>query len=280
MKLKDKVAIVTGASGGGAGGTGSSIAARLAKEGAKVVLVDINVEGGKALESTLKSDGYDVLFVKGDITKEDEVQAVINQTIKTYNKLDILVNNAYIYDDSEAKIADYTVSDWDKQFAVNVRGHFLFSKYAIPHLIKNEHSSIINISSMGSKSAEDKGVGYGASKAALNTLTKYTAVQYGRDNLRVNAILPGLILSDDMDKMLEQDAGMAAFFGVYDNNILLNRHGKGSDVASLVAFLASDEAEYITGQLLTIDGGMSAHATELAQMRELKNFAKNQDKIV
>lgn len=270
-RLKDKVAIITGAAGSGAGGIGSAISNRFASEGAKVILIDINDNEGIALEKELHNLNFEAIFINCDITKEKDIKKAIEAIIKKYQKIDILVNNAYIYDSSDNKIADYPIEDWDQQFSINVRGHFMFMKYAIPYLIKNESSSIVNISSMASKSPEDKGVGYGAAKAALNTLTRYTAVQYGRNNLRCNAILPGLVLNDDMDQQLLKDSTMKAFFSVYDKNILLNRHGKGSDIASLATFLASDESSYITGQLITIDGGMSAHATELSDMRSLKN---------
>jgi len=266
--LKGKVAIVTGGAGASAGGTGGAISMRLAKEGAKLIIVDINEENGLKTENLIKEAGFEAKFIKCDVTKEDEIKNTVTEAINTYGKLDILVNNAYVYDASK-KLTELTAEDWDFQFNINLKGHFLFTKYAVPELIKNKTSVIINISSTGSISYDDKGTAYACAKAALNTLSGYTAVQYGRKGLRCNAILPGLLLSDEMDAMISQDPGMAAMFGVYDQNILINRHGNGKDVASLVAFLASDEAEYITGAKLVIDGGMSAHASELSQMRSL-----------
>lgn len=268
-RLEGKVAIVTGAGGSGAGGTGKEIALRLASDGAKVIIVDLNEEAGLMSEQEIITSGDEAYFIKCDISNEQEVKQTINSAIEKYNKIDILINNAFIYDNSQTKIADLNIEDWDRQFEINCRGHFLFSKYAIPHLIKNDNSVIINISSCTAISPEDKGVAYGASKAALRTMSGYIATQYGKQGLRCNTVMPGLILSDDMDKMLETDSKMKDFFDVYDKNILLNRHGNGKDVANLVSFLVSDEASYITGENIIIDGGMSAHATELSNMRDL-----------
>lgn len=274
-RLDGKVAIVTGAAGIGAGGTGKEIALRLADDGAKVVIIDLNDEVGKITESEFINKGYDAYFIKCDISNINEVENAIYKTIEKYGKIDILVNNAYIYDDSQAKLADFDIEAWDRQFSINARGHFLFCKYAIPHLIKNNESVIINISSCSSISPEDKGTAYGASKSALNTMGGYIAAQYGRDGLRCNTVLPGLILSEEMEMMMEARPEMKSFFDIYDRNILLNRHGKGKDVANLVSFLVSDEASYITGASFVIDGGMSAHASELSDMRKLINIEKS-----
>lgn len=274
QKLLDKVAIVTGAAGEGAGGMGRSIARTLAENGAQLVLVDINQEAGEKAVKEFKADGLKAHFIPCDISNADMVQKTVSQTIEQFGKLDILVNNAYIYDATQVRIHELDIEHWDQQFSINIRGHFLFCKFAIPELIKNPNSVIVNISSVASIAPEDKAAAYGASKSALNTLSGYIATQYGRDGLRCNTVLPGLILSEETEKSIAQSPEMQAFFSVYDKNILLNRHGTSTDVANIVLFLASDDSAFITGQKFVVDGGMSAHATELASMRDLLAYAK------
>jgi NAD(P)-dependent dehydrogenase (short-subunit alcohol dehydrogenase family) len=268
MKLKDKVAIITGGAGADVGGTGSAITTKLANLGAKVVVVDINIENGEKLVKQLNDQGQTALFIKCDVTSEQEIITAVEQTIKTFGKLDILINNAYITEHTTS-ILEVSAELWDKQFAVNVRGHFLFSKYAIPYLIKNETSSIVNISSVSSLLGDDLHTAYACAKGALNTLTSYLAAQFGRNGLRVNAVIPGIILNDQMHQYLASSPQLPPQLAIYAQNIQLNRFGKNSDIASAVAFLVSDEAEFITNAQLVVDGGLTHHASELAQMRQL-----------
>lgn len=257
--FENRVSIVTGAAGANAGGSGRITASKLAADGAKVVLADINEEIGKKVETEMRANGQDVLFVKCDLRKEDDIKNVIKQTIEHYGQLDILINNAY-YSAPEGNLADTPTELIDDIFQINFRGHFLFCKYAIPELIKQPKSAIVNLSSISAITGELGYAAYGSAKAGVTQITRSVATQYGRYNLRCNTVIPGLILSDEMLAFLiRQDPEMEAEFKALDKHILLNRHGNGNDVANAILFFASDNAEYITGQTLVVDGGITKH---------------------
>lgn len=257
--FKDKVVIVTGAAGANAGGSGRITAYKFVEQGAKVVLVDINDQVGKAVEEDMLAKGYDAMFVHCDLSQEEDIKHVISETIRKYGKLDILVNSAY-FSIQEGNVIDISAEDLDRIFAINARGHFLFCKYAIPELIKQEHSAIVNLSSISAITGELGYAAYGAAKSAVLSLTRSVATQYGRNGLRCNTVIPGLILSDEMlNAIIQQMPEMKANFEMLDKHILLNRHGNGNDVANAILFFASDNASYITGQTLVVDGGITKH---------------------
>lgn len=269
-RFENKVAVVTGAAGAGAGGTGKAIAQGLAKEGASVVLVDINEENGKATEKEFLDAGYDVFFVKCDVTQEDQIKTVISNTIEKYKKINILVNVAFITVPSgEGLVENLDVSTWDKIFSVNIRGTFLMAKHCLPYLVKNDSSSIVNVSSTSTLGSDDINTAYASSKGAMNIFSRYVATQYGREGLRCNTVIPGLILSKENDALFYQDPASKDFFDELDRHLLINRHASGEDIANAVLFLADDEAAAcITGQALVVDGGMSIHNPTWAQWRE------------
>ena len=269
MMFKDKVVIVTGAAGANAGGSGRITSYKFAEKGAKVVLVDINDQVGAAAEADLKAKGYDVMFVHCDLSQEEDIKNVIAKTVEKYGKLDILVNSAY-YSIQEGNVADISSEDLDKIFAINARGHFLFCKYAIPELIRQSSSAIVNLSSISAITGELGYAAYGAAKSAVISLTRSVATQYGRNGLRCNTVIPGLILSDEMIKALvQQMPEMKGYFDMLDRHILLNRHGSGNDVANAILFMASDEASYITAQTLVVDGGITKHNPTWAEQMML-----------
>lgn len=257
--FKDKVVLVTGAAGANAGGSGRVAAYKFAEAGAKVVLVDLNAEIGKMVEADMLSKGYEAMFVCCDVCQEDQIKNAIEKAVERFGKLDVLVNNAY-FSAQEGLLADTPTEVIDQMITINFRGHFLFCKYAIPELIKQESSAIVNLSSISGVTGEIGYAAYGAAKAAVTSLTRSVATQYGRNGLRCNTVIPGLILSDEMIKMLvAQMPEMEKTFADLDKHILLNRHGRGEDVANAIFFLASENASYITAQTLVVDGGITKH---------------------
>ena len=249
MRLENKAALITG----GASGMGASMARIFAREGAKVVVADMLEEGGRAVADEITRANGAAIFQKLDVSSEAEWRAAIAATLAAYGKLDILVNDAGISGSREEDLFDSAA--WEKIMAVNSTGTFLGMKSAIPEMRKAGGGSIVNISSISGVTGQ-RGihVAYNASTGAVRTLTKAAAVQHGRDNIRVNSVHPGL-----MPPMLT--SGRTADPAVRAKmleGVPLRRDGRVEEVANAVLFLASDEASYITGAVLPVDGGYLA----------------------
>ncbi len=246
MRLKDKVAIVSG----GAHGMGEAEIRLFAREGAAVVIADVLSREGEAVASDINASQGRALYVHCDVTSEADWQRVISETISTYGKVDILVNNAGI---SGSSVGDVDAVDgWDKLMAVNARGVFLGTKLAAAAMIPNGRGSIVNISSiMGFVGSPDSHPAYAASKGAVRLYTKAAASKYGPHGIRVNSVHPGY-----MPPML--NATNAAGRAAKIEQTPLRRLGEPIDVAYGVLFLASDEAGFVTGTELVIDGGYIA----------------------
>ncbi|HVZ07804.1 SDR family NAD(P)-dependent oxidoreductase [Rhodopila sp.] len=246
MRLKDKVAIVSG----GAHGMGEAEARLFAKEGAAVVIADVLSPEGEAVAAEINALQGRALFARCDVTSETDWQRVITETISAYGKLDILVNNAGI---SGSSVGDVdAVEGWDKLMAINARGVFLGTKLAAAAMIPNGRGSIVNISSiMGFVGSADSHPAYAASKGAVRLYTKAAAAKYGPHGIRVNSVHPGY-----MPPMLNATnaAGRASKIA----QTPLRRLGEPIEVAYGVLFLASDEASFVTGTELVVDGGYIA----------------------
>lgn len=247
-RVQGKVAIVTGA----AGGMGKADAILLAQEGAKVVVTDIQEEKVNAVVEEIKQNGGEAIGFRHNVTSEEEWQHIVEETVKQWGKVDVLVNNAGI---SLAKsLVDTTVQDWDKVMSINLTGGFLGLKHIIPVMQKNGGGSIINISSIAGLTGSNGAGPYTASKGAVRMLTKAIAIDYGKDNIRCNSIHPGYIETPMTQGMFEDDQMM----GWFRSMTPLPRLGKPENIAAGVLFLASDESSFITGAELAIDGGVSA----------------------
>jgi NAD(P)-dependent dehydrogenase (short-subunit alcohol dehydrogenase family) len=246
MRLKDKVAIVSG----GAHGMGEAEIRLFAREGAAVVIADVLSKEGEAVAADINASQGRALYVHCDVTSEKDWQRVISETISNYGKVDILVNNAGI---SGSSVGDVDALDgWDKLMAVNARGVFLGTKLAAAAMIPNGRGSIVNISSiMGFVGSPDSHPAYAASKGAVRLYTKAAASKYGPHGIRVNSVHPGY-----MPPML--NATNAAGRAAKIEQTPLRRLGEPIDVAYGVLFLASDEASFVTGTELVIDGGYIA----------------------
>lgn len=247
-RLDNKVALITGA----AGGMGKADALLFVKEGAKVVITDIQEDKIQAVAQEIVQNGGEALGLAHNVTSEEDWQRVVKEAISKYGKIDILVNNAGI--SSPVSLLDTTLDQWDKVMDINIKSVFLGQKHVIPHMIENGGGSIVNISSIAGLTGGSGASPYTASKGAVRMLTKATAVDYAKDNIRVNSVHPGIIKTPMTENMMEDEKRKAWFNSVTP----LPRLGLAEDIAAGVLFLASDEASYITGVELPIDGGYTA----------------------
>jgi len=256
MRLRGKVALVMG----GTRGIGAGIVERLAEEGASVVFTGRGEDVGAALEKKLRDVGLEVSFMRGSIMDEADVQANVAFTIEKYGALTTLVNNAAATDVSrpggaDTHITEITNEAFDKVLHTGIHGVFWASKYSIPHMRKAGGGSIINISAASSIRAIDGRPAYQASKGAINSLTRQIAVDYGRDLIRANAIIVGFTFTGD--PIMEKLVANPEFINKLRPFIPTPRLGKPRDIANGVVYLASDDAEYVTGVMLPIDGGLT-----------------------
>ena len=244
MRFKDKVILITGASRG----IGKATALSFAKEGAKVIVNYNNAEKeANDVVKEISKIGSEAIAIKCDVSKEEEVKKMISDGIKKFSKIDILVNNAGIVFD--VPLFEKTLEQWNKTLGVNLIGVFLCSKYAAPHIKKQKSGAIINISSTnGLDTLSTESADYDASKAGVISLTKNLATELA-PNIRVNCIAPGWI-NTDINKGLPKD-----YVAEETEHILLKRFGKPEEIAKAVLFLASDDASFITGTTLVVDGG-------------------------
>ena len=248
MRLDGKVALISG----GARGMGAEEARIFAREGAKVVIGDISEDDGKAVEAQIAEAGGQALFVRLDVTQEADWANVVDLAVSSFGKLDILVNNAGI--SSRAFTDDTGIEAWDKIMEVNSKGVFLGSRAAVPKMLEAGGGSIVNISSiMGLVGSAGGHPAYNASKGAVRIFSKAMAVRHGKDNIRVNSVHPGFMPPMASGIAYDQEQRRGSL-----EQTPLGREGRIEEVANAVLFLASDEASYITGAELAVDGGFTA----------------------
>ena len=246
--LQDRVAIVTG----GTGGIGTAICERFAEEGAIVYATDLADRGSLP-------DG--VTFVKQDVTSEQDAVDLMAHIDQTHGKLDILVNAAGI--EFEKTIEDTSLDEWNRIFAINVTGTFLTSKYAIPLMRKAGAGSIINFGSYDGFIADPELAAYCASKGAVHALTKAMACDYGPEGIRVNAVCPGYVDTPMLQSFFGESGNIDTLQKAVRDVHPLRTYGQPEDIANLVNWLAGDEARYASGQLWIIDGGLSAQVQQM-----------------
>ncbi|HEY3908279.1 MAG TPA: glucose 1-dehydrogenase [Stellaceae bacterium] len=249
MRLEGKVALITGA----ASGMGASMARLFAGEGGKIVIADLLEEEGKRVAADIVAANGAAVFHRLDVSSEAEWKAVIDATLGEYGRLDILVNDAGLSGSAVEDLLD--TAAWDRLMAVNARGVFLGIKFAIPIMKAQGGGSIVNVSSIsGITGQHGVHVAYNASKGAVRTLTKAAAVQHGADNIRVNSVHPGLMPPMRSSGRTADPEVRARML----RQVPMGRAGRVEEVANAVLFLASDEASYITGAELYVDGGYLA----------------------
>jgi len=251
-KLQNKVAIVTGA----AMGIGRGIASVLGREGARLVLADVNVPEGQKTCNDLQKQGYEALFVECDVAKEGPVKALVAAAVERYGAIHILANNAGI--GFYKTVLETTSEEWDFCLGINLKGAFLCSKYAIPHMQAAGGGSIVNIASVHSYQNSSREAAYAASKGGLLALTRQMAIDFGKDKIRVNAICPGWIYTPNVQRIFDRYPDPAKFRQEVEQRQILGRIGTPEDVGEAAAFLASDESSYMTGSSIMVDNGMTA----------------------
>lgn len=246
--LESKVAIVTGASSG----IGEAIAITFAAAGAKVVVSDINEEGGKSVVDKIIGNGGEAFFIKADTSKPEENEKLVTETVKHFGGLDIAVNNAGVGGPA-ALTGDYPIEDWDKVIAVNLSGVFYGLRYQIPALIANGGGNIINMASVLGQVGTKFSPAYVAAKHGVVGLTKAAALEYADQKIRINSVGPGYIKTPLLVKHLSEDQ--------MENLVQqhpIGRLGESQEIAELVLWLASDKASFVTGTYYAADGGLLA----------------------
>lgn len=262
-RLKGKVAIVTGSTSG----IGIGIARLFAAEGAKVVICGRREEKGQAVVERIKSEGGEASYHFLDLTDISTIDKLISDTAEKYGKIDILVNNAANVGLKDGRVDELSLEMWDAIFSSDVRGTFYATKCVLPYMQKNEKGgSIINIGSMASCAGDLGSTAYACAKAGVDMLTQYTALQYGKQKIRCNCIRPGLIVTPENEAHVPQ-----MLKDIFTSNIMVDRYGCPEDIGHACVYFASEEAEYVTGQIINIDGGMNSHAPTVAQFRQLNS---------
>jgi len=253
-RFAGKVAIVTG----GAGGIGAATAHELAREGAAVAVVDIDEAKAAVVADEIRRTGGLALALGGDLADEQTAQHVVRSTVSEFGRVDVLHNNAALtasdFLSRDTTVREMSLDVWQRSLDVNLGSQLLMCKYAVPEMSKNGGGSIINMSSGAALSGDRARLAYGVSKSGVHALTMYVAASEGKRGIRANTIVPGLILTDAVRAHLSRD-----IIDGLGRATLTPYLGEPSDVADLVAFLGSDQSRYITGQMISIDGGMSAH---------------------
>lgn len=247
-RLKGKVVLVAGA----ASGLGAASARWLAQEGAKVVVGDLNAEGAERAAAGIRAEGGEAVAVEFDISDDASVGHLVSAAARTYGGLDAVHVNAGDMSavQKDTDVVDIDLSIWDRTIAVNLRGHMLVSRHAVPELLARGGGAIVYTSSIASFTGDAKRPAYAATKAGINALARHVASRWGKEGIRANAVAPGLILTPEIEhgappEMLRSMLGRTRS----------TRHGRAEDVAGMVSYLISDEGAWINGQVLNVDGG-------------------------
>jgi NAD(P)-dependent dehydrogenase (short-subunit alcohol dehydrogenase family) len=260
-RLIGKVAIVTG----GGSGIGRATSLRLSSEGAQVVVVDRDGDNGKDTATAITDNGGQAVAVSADVAVEADVKRAVETAVSVFGGLDILHNNAAATDREtvgrDRGLAEMTVDLWDRTMAVNLRGPMLGCYYAVPKMMERGGGAIVNTASTTGLTGDLQFTAYAASKAGVISLTRMVATQYGRFNIRCNAIAPGVVLTPAVDRALsDKDRALRI------SHNLVPFLATPEQIAPLVAFLVSEESAYITGEVIRIDGGSHGHAAQYASI--------------
>ena len=253
-RLSNKVAIVTG----GADGIGKATSELFAREGAAVVIADVNAEKGEALSRQIAAAGGAALFIETDVADEASIRNMVRRAVASYGKIDILINNAAVF---ILRGIDATVEEWRRILDVNVIGASLVAKHVVPEIRKAGGGAIVNLGSISSFIAQPQFVTYNATKAAIATMTRCMALDLAADNIRVNAVCPGTVWTQIVERLTREkgmDRKAADADPGWGGACMLKRIADTSEIAKAILFLASDDASYVTAAHLMVDGGYTA----------------------
>ena len=263
-RVAGKVAIVTG----GASGIGRATAETLAREGAAVVIADTDLERANEVARAVEAAGGRALARRVDVSEEADWIALVAETAEAFGGLHVLHNNAAItapsHQSRDASLLDLAVEVWDATLAVDLRGAMLGCKHAVPRMIASGGGSIINTSSSAALAGDLTLTAYAAAKGGLNSLTRSVATAFGKQGIRCNAVSPALIRSPSLTANVSREV-----VALLEQQCLTPRMGTPQDVANVVLFLAGDESAFVTGQVISVDGGALSHLPHLAQLRAL-----------
>jgi NAD(P)-dependent dehydrogenase (short-subunit alcohol dehydrogenase family) len=270
-RVKGKVAIVTGS----ASGIGQATAELLAAEGASVVIADMNAEGAEKVAAEIRAGGGSAVSQPTDVSQESDIRRMIARAVDEFGGLQILHNNAAMTAGHEhaqdMDLLTMTVDYWDRSFSVNLRGAMLAAKHGIPVMIAGGGGAIVNTSSNQSLAGDLSQFAYSAAKAGVNALTRSIATTYGRQGVRCNTVSPGHIETPSNKASVSPEMSEA----IVSNN-LIPRVGRAEDLAQAVLYLVSDESSFVTGQLISIDGGQMAHLPHYSYLTSSGNVTTNQ----
>ena len=250
-RLAGKSAVVTGA----ANGIGRATASVFAAEGARLVVTDIDGDGLEAIRDELRDQGAEIETVVGDVSQDADAHRMIDAAVERYGRLDILVANAGVI--PLGAITESTAEDWDRVMSIDGRGMFLTCKYAIEAMLQTGGGAIVCLSSISGVAGQARQSTYGPAKFAASGLTKHLAVEWADKGIRVNAVAPGTIRTEAVRRLPDQPGG-AEYVSEIIKNHPMGRLGEPEEVAKAIAFLASDDASFITGAILAVDGGYLA----------------------
>lgn len=249
-KFQDKVALITG----GGSGIGRVTAITFAEEGARVVVADVDVPGGEETLNLIKSNGGQSIFSNTDVSRAADAEKMVKVCVDTFGRLDILFNNAGVAGQT-VRAAEVDEAEWDRVMGINLKGVFLSSKYAVPVMIEQGGGAIVNISSSSAITPTPYVSTYAAAKAGVIQLTKAMAIEYGNDNIRINCICPGFIETAMTSPIIPEGAKTKK---VYSHLWPMGRVGTPEDIAQAALYLAGDDASFVTGTVLIVDGGWMA----------------------
>ena len=253
-RLKDKVVIVTG----GAYGIGRSFCLGMAEEGAIIVISDIDVTAAERTAEEVQAKGCEVLVIKADVSSVEDTLAMAEKTVERFGRIDVLINNAAIFSKIRISIAPFNelnLDEWDRVMAVNLKGPFLCSRAVFPYMKKQDKGSIVNIASTAGFYGVPAFLHYSTSKGGVMTMTRGLATALGDFNINVNAVAPGAVMTETMRVLVPEEAAKQ----MVEKNQIIKRSIQPEDIAAAVVFLASDEADKITGQTLAVNAGEYLH---------------------
>jgi len=250
MDLENKVVVITGAGSG----IGEACATLFSKNGSTVIIADIDLKKAQTVATKLAEQKGKTLALKMDVTDFNEVESVLQKVVDSYGQIDIMVNNAGIMNQLRAPTAEHTFDDWDSVIAINQTGVFYCLKASLKHMMHQGHGRIVNIASLAGLKASGHNLAYSASKFAVVGMTKSSAMEYAPYNIRINAVCPSYTQTPMLDAVVENQPGI-------DKKLLrfipMGRFAEADEIAEAVIWLASDQSKFITGQTITIDGGLS-----------------------